>query len=140
MNIIKLILKPGKAKPNSRLGSSLGPFGINIGKFCLDFNNLTKKYDDNIDIPVRVYVLEKGGYKIFLKKPTLTSLIKKYLNIKKGGENFVQKKIFMDEKIIKKIISIKKSDFNTLRYNSNRKTVISCAKSIGLILKSNSDD
>ncbi|UOQ27815.1 50S ribosomal protein L11 [Candidatus Vidania fulgoroideae] len=134
MKIIKLIMVPGGAKPNSRLGSSLGPNGINVPKFCLEFNNLTKKYDKDIEITVNIVIDKIGKYKILLKGPTTYSLLKKYLNFKKGGLESV-KGIVLKEDIIKKIVSKKKKDFNTLRYCSNRKTIISCAKSLGIKIK-----
>ncbi|UOQ33034.1 50S ribosomal protein L11 [Candidatus Vidania fulgoroideae] len=134
MKIIKLIMIPGEAKPNSKLGSSLGPNGINVSKFCLEFNNLTKNQDKDIKITVNVLIKKIGDYEIILKKPTTYSLLKKYLNFKKGGKESV-KNVFLKENIIKKIISEKIEDLNTLRYDSNKKTIISCAKSIGIRFK-----
>ncbi|MGX7583016.1 hypothetical protein ACWNX6_00015 [Candidatus Vidania fulgoroideorum] len=135
--IIKLILKPGRAEPNSRLGSALGPHGINVGKFCSDFNRVTSKNDSSTEIIVKVFPNKLGQYKMILKKSPVSILIKKYLNINKGEKKFSERKIFLTEDIIKKVIEEKKDDFNTRKYISNRKTVISCAKSMEIFLKSN---
>ncbi len=42
--ILKLIIEGGKATPAPPLGPSLAQQGINIGEFCNQFNQQTKKY------------------------------------------------------------------------------------------------
>lgn len=38
---IRLLAYAGVAKPNPKLGQSLGPLGINMMKFCKEFNERT---------------------------------------------------------------------------------------------------
>lgn len=50
--LINLKVLAGVAKPNPKMGQSLGPLGINMMHFCKDFNATTAHIRS--DVPLRV--------------------------------------------------------------------------------------
>lgn len=84
-NTIKLQIIPGKANPAPPIGSSLGQHGVNIMKFCKDFNDQTKKYDPTIKLRVLINIYMDKSFTFFIKQPSVSDLIKKSLNLKSGG-------------------------------------------------------
>ncbi|MGX7576834.1 uL11 family ribosomal protein [Candidatus Vidania fulgoroideorum] len=117
MKIIKLELEANKASPNSILNSCLGPHGINVKNFCRYFNEKTKDKIGYI-IPCLLFLKEKGKYKIKLKTPTVSFLVKK---INKNIVNYSD---------IKKIYNIKKKSFNTNEKKKIIKSIIGTLKSM----------
>ena len=65
-HIIKLTLPAGKATIAPPVGTVLGPAGINIRKFCDDFNNWTKNMEGSISFGVVIY--DDLSYELFSKK------------------------------------------------------------------------
>lgn len=43
---IRLVVPSNKAKPSPQIGQALGSLGINMMKFCKEFNATTTKYAD----------------------------------------------------------------------------------------------
>jgi len=43
---VRLIVPSNKAKPSPQIGQALGSLGINMMKFCKEFNAVTGKYAD----------------------------------------------------------------------------------------------
>lgn len=65
-HLIKMSLKANSATLNPPVGTLLGPSGINIVKFCNDFNELTKDLDGDIEFGVMIY--DDLSYDIISKK------------------------------------------------------------------------
>jgi large subunit ribosomal protein L11 len=105
---VNLILQGGTASPTPPIGPVLGQHGINIINFCKAFNEATK---DNSDLffPVNIIIYENKTFEFFLKTPTSSSLIKKYIKKNTGDIN---KKIITRDDLIK-IAEIKILDMNT---------------------------
>ncbi|QQR93539.1 50S ribosomal protein L11 [bacterium] len=130
--IIKLQAPGGQAVPGQKLGPVLGSAGVNIGQFVQDFNAKTKDMN-GMNIPCILTVYEDRTYSMEFKKPPVTDLIKKEINLKKGsGQPNKSKvgKIKMEQ--VKKIAEIKMPDLNTTSIDSAMKIVIGSAKSMGL--------
>ena len=51
----RLIMYAGVAKPNPKLGQSLGPLGMNMMQFCKDFNAKTGEYNGDVPLRIRLY-------------------------------------------------------------------------------------
>lgn len=66
-----------EAKPVAPLGPLVGQYGLNLKQFCDDLNNLTVSYLKGLPLPIYVEksAALKGGYKIFVKPPTLALLL-----------------------------------------------------------------
>ncbi|MGX7577233.1 uL11 family ribosomal protein [Candidatus Vidania fulgoroideorum] len=118
--LVKLKIKPQKAKPNSNISSALGPKGINIIEFCKKFNTVTSKLKTKDLIPVFVYIKNKK-YKIVLKTPYVSYYIKKFANNKKT----------INKSILKKIFLLKRTSFNTLCKKKVFKIILGTARSMG---------
>ena len=66
-----------EAKPVAPLGPLVGQYGLNLKQFCDDLNNLTVSYLKGLPLPIHVdkSAALKGGYRIFVKPPTLALLL-----------------------------------------------------------------
>lgn len=82
--VVKLQIPAGKATPAPPVGSSLGPYGINMMEFVKSYNERTKDMLGSV-VPVVVTVYEDRSFTFELKKPPATDLIKKALGIEKGS-------------------------------------------------------
>jgi large subunit ribosomal protein L11 len=135
---IKLQLPSGSANPAS-VGSMLGPHGVNLMKFCTDFNNATKdKKGDVCPIVLTVYV--DKTYEIEYKTPPASALIKKYSKIEKGsskvqkgGKNPIG---FITKANVMEIAKIKMQDLNTMDFDSACRSVEGSARSMGVEVRS----
>jgi large subunit ribosomal protein L11 len=129
---VKLIISAGEATPAPPIGPSLAPHGINIGEFCNKFNEMTKEYK-GMQIPVIVIVYQDRTFDLILKKPPVSSLIKKYLKIEKGsgeaGKKFVGT-ISKDD--LRKIAEEKLPDLNADNLESAIKIIEGTARSMGI--------
>nr|QEM01590.1 50S ribosomal protein L11 [Nephromyces sp. ex Molgula occidentalis] len=123
IKIIKLQLKASKATPTSFLGSILGPYGINIIKFCQEYNNLTKLFV-NLQVPVIIIIYSDKSYKLKLKTPTTYSLIKKY--------SIEINKKFLNKENIYEIIKLKEKDFSLLSFIKLKNHICKLAQSLGV--------
>jgi hypothetical protein len=59
----------------------VGQYGLNLKQFCDDLNSLTINYAKGLPLPIYVEksAALKGGYKIFIKPPTLALLLSSVL-------------------------------------------------------------
>ena len=78
--VVKLQLPAGKATAAPPVGSSLGPYGINIPSFTKDFNERTADKAGLI-IPVVVTIYADRSFTFVLKTPPAAVLIKKACGI-----------------------------------------------------------
>ncbi len=129
---VKLIISAGEATPAPPIGPSLAPHGINIGEFCSRFNELTKEFK-GMQIPVIITVYDDRTFDLTLKKPPVSSLIKKYLKIEKGsseaGRKFVGK---LTKDDVRKIAEEKLPDLNTDNLEQAMKIIEGTARSMGI--------
>lgn len=86
MNILKeqlnLIIPANKATPSPPLGPALGQRGINIMKFCKEFNALTNAYNDSIPLNASINVYTNNEYKIIVRNPNIRKLLDNILRNK----------------------------------------------------------
>ncbi|EGR31765.1 hypothetical protein IMG5_102650 [Ichthyophthirius multifiliis] len=78
--IINLTVFAGIAKPNPKMGQSLGPLGINMMFFCKDFNAATAHIRSDIPLRVQLAAYVDRSYNYIIKPPPTSWLIKKILN------------------------------------------------------------
>ena len=137
---VKIQLFAGKANPGG-IGKEMGPHGINLGKFCLDFNNLTKSRGDEL-CPALVTIYNDKTFDIELKTPPTAYLLAKAAKIEKGsgvsrksknnlGEDAHPVGKVTEEEIIN-IAKIKLIDCNTLSLESVYKSILGTARSMGI--------
>jgi large subunit ribosomal protein L11 len=130
----KIQIKAGSATPAPPLGPTLGQKGIPINDFCSEFNKLTLQYKEmGFEIPVNVVVYKDRTYKMFLKQPTVASMLKYKAGVTKGSSNPNKQKVGKVKKSdIEEIARIKLSDLNTSSIESAKLIVEGTAKSLGI--------
>jgi len=135
---IKLQIEAGRATPSSSIGPTLGQYGINIVKFCKEFNIQTQEQSGLI-LPVIVTIYSNKQYKFIFKKPPTSTLIKKILGLKlhkkpgSGSKNpgkTIIALISMHQ--LQKVACIKQEDLNTYDIDSSIKIIMGTAKSMGI--------
>ncbi len=133
--IIKLQIGAGKATPAPPIGPALAPHGINMGQFCLDFNNKTQDRAGST-VPVEITVYEGGSYDFILKESPAAELILKTLGIEKGSGNPKKKKIGEITKAqIREIAQKKMPDLNTDDVEAAMRIIEGTAKNMGVEIK-----
>ncbi|MDQ6985369.1 MAG: 50S ribosomal protein L11 [Candidatus Dojkabacteria bacterium] len=128
----KMVIPAGKATPAPPYGPILGQNGINIQEFCTQFNDKTRDMR-GYDIPVGVTVYDDRTFIMDIKKPTVTSLIKKEFNIQKGSAepNKVKiKKVNLSD--LTKLAEMKLEDLNTKDIEAATRIVAGAATSMGI--------
>src|SRR5215467_6854365 len=82
--VVKLQLQAGKATPAPPVGSTLGPYGINMMEFIKGYNEKTAAQAGSI-VPVEITIFEDRSFTFIIKTPPAADLIKKAAGIDKGS-------------------------------------------------------
>ncbi|MCL4358315.1 MAG: 50S ribosomal protein L11 [Patescibacteria group bacterium] len=133
--IVNLIVSGGEATSAPPIGPTLAQAGINIQEFCSHFNDLTKD-QKGVKLPVVITAYEDRTFEFIVKKPPISYLLKKYLNLEKGAKESGKEtvaKISLDQ--IKKIAEEKMSDLNTNNLEQAIKIVSGTARSMGIAVE-----
>jgi large subunit ribosomal protein L11 len=128
---VKILIKAGAANPAPPIGSTLGPFGINLMEFCKQFNEKTKS--DVGMIPVEVTVFEDRSFEFLIKTPPVAELVKQLAGIVSGSGNPLKEKVgtlTMDK--IKEIAERKMPDLNCYDLEAAIAMVLGTCKSMGV--------
>lgn len=132
---VKVQAPAGKATPAPPLGPALGQHGIDIAKFCQEFNAKTAKLGDVI-IPVELTIYEDRSFEFIIKTPPTAELIKKAIKIEKGSAEPHKDKVgTINAKQIEEIAKKKLPDLNTDDLEQAKKIVAGTAKGMGIIVK-----
>ncbi len=133
--VVKLQIEAGKATPAPPIGPALAQYGINMGQFCLDFNNKTK---DRIGstVPVVINVYDGGGYDFITKESPTAELILKAIGVSKGSGVPNKKKVGkITKQQIREVAEKKMSDLNTDDIEAAMRTVEGTAKNMGITIE-----
>jgi len=137
INNLKLIIQAGKANPAPPIGPTLGQNGIPIQEFCNEFNNKTKDFGNDL-IPVTVTVYKDRTFKLTLKQPIVSGMLKNKAKISKGSATPNKEKVgSLTKKDLLEIAKRKLPDLNTDKLDSAVKIVEGTAKSLGIEIKNN---
>lgn len=129
---LKLQIPAGKANPSPPVGPALGQRGVNIMEFCKAFNEKTKDMGD-FNIPVVITIYQDKSFTFVTKKPPVTDLIKKEINITKGSENPLKNKIgSLTTKQLESIALFKMEDLNANDLEAAKAIVAGSARSMGV--------
>ena len=74
---IRLVVPANKAKPSPAIGQALGSVGINMMKFCKDFNAASSPFVDDLPLRVQLSVLNDGSYTFRLFQPQSSYFIRR---------------------------------------------------------------
>ena len=129
---LKLQIPAGKANPSPPVGPALGQRGINIMEFCKAFNEKTKDMG-NFNIPVLITVYQDKSFSFITKKPPVTDLIKKAINLPTGSDNPLKKCVGrLTHKQLQEIAEQKLEDLNAVDIDAAKKIVAGSARSMGV--------
>ena len=130
--VVKLQLPAGKATAAPPVGSSLGPYGINIPSFTKDFNDKTADKAGLI-IPVVVTIYADRSFTFVLKTPPAAVLIKKACGIESGSANSIKNKVATITKAqIKEIAELKMPDLNAANLDTAMSMIEGTCRSMGV--------
>ena len=133
--VVKLQIQAGKATPAPPVGPALAQYGINMGQFCLDFNNRTKDKEGST-VPVEITVYDGGAYEFILKEPPASEMILKTLGIEKGSGNPKKKKVGeITKDQLREIAQKKMPDLNTDDIDAAMRIIEGTAKNMGIKIK-----
>ena len=130
--VVKLQLPAGKATAAPPVGSSLGPYGINIPSFTKDFNAQTAEKAGLI-IPVVVTIYADRSFTFVLKTPPAAVLVKKACGIESGSANSIKNKVAKITKAqIKEIAELKMPDLNASNLETAMSMIEGTCRSMGV--------
>lgn len=128
---VKIQLPGGGANP-SLIGKEMGPHGVNLMKFCTEFNGLTAQKKGEL-VPAVVTVYVDKSFSIVIKTAPVSYLLKKEAKLEKGASKIGKEIVGSVTKAqIRKIAEIKMPDVNTMSIESMCKTVEGTARSMGI--------
>lgn len=132
---VKLQLPAGKATPGPPVGSTLGPFGINIPGFTKDFNEKTSSQAGMI-IPVVMTIYADRTFSYIMKTPPAAILIKKACKIESGSGEPNKKKVSKITKDqLKDIAEIKMKDLNAATIEAAISMIAGTCRSMGVVVE-----
>jgi large subunit ribosomal protein L11 len=129
---IKLHVPAGQANPAPPVGPALGQHGINIMKFCKEFNEQTKNKEGLI-LPAVISVYEDKSFSFIIKTPPSSILLKRACNIAKASGNAGKEKVgTVTMQQIEEIAKQKAKDLNTDDLAKAMKVIAGTARSMGI--------
>ena len=133
--VVKLQLPAAKATPGPPVGSTLGPYGINIPGFTKEFNAKTSNQDGLI-IPVVITIYQDRSFTFILKTPPVPVLIKKACGIESGSATPNKTKVAKLTKAqVEEIAKTKMVDTNAASLEACMSMVAGTARSMGVTVE-----
>ena len=130
--VVKLQLPAGKATAAPPVGSSLGPYGINIPSFTKDFNEKTADKAGLI-IPVEITVFEDRSFTFITKTPPAAVLLKVAAGIQSGsGEPNRKKVATVKRDKVREIAEQKMPDLNAASVEAAMSMIAGTCRSMGV--------
>lgn len=130
--VVKLQIEAGKANPAPPVGPALAQHGINLMKFCKEYNARTAGQMGNI-IPAEVTIYRDGSFKFKLKTPPAPDLLRKAAGVDKGsGEPNRDKVGEVTRAQIEEIARTKMKDLNALDIEGAMRQIEGTARSMGI--------
>lgn len=129
---IKIQVTGGQATPAPPVGTALGPHGVNIGQFVMQFNDRTKDMKGTT-IPVVITVYSDRSFEFITKSPPAAVLLKQAAQLAKGSANPKAQKVGKVTKA--QLLEIAKTKFNDLNSSSLEqasRVIAGTARSMGL--------
>ena len=130
--IVKLQLQAAKATPAPPVGTALGPHGVDIQSFCVQFNEATKNRMGEV-VPIELTIYVDRTFTFVLKTAPASDMIKKKLYLQKGSSNPLQQKIAtLTDAQLTEIAQAKMPDLNTKDINQAKKIIAGSARQMGV--------
>ena len=130
--VVKLQLQAGKATAGPPVGSTLGPYGINIPAFTKEFNEKTQG-QVGLVIPVEITIYADRSFTFVLKTPPAAVLIKKACGLESGSPNSIKNKVGQITKAqIREIAELKMPDLNASSVETAMSMIEGTCRSMGV--------
>ena len=128
--VVKMELPGGNAHPGPKLASA----GVNMAKFCTDFNAKTGDRKGDI-VPVIITAYEDKSYDFVIKTTPAAPLILKAAGLKKGSGNAQQVVGSITEAQLEEIAKYKMPDLNTEDVEMAKKVIAGTCRQMGIAIK-----
>ena len=133
--VVKLQLQAGKATPGPPVGSTLGPYGINLPGFTKEFNAKTQDKIGYV-IPVVITIYQDRSFTFILKTPPTPELIKKACGIDTASATPNKNKVAKLTKAqVEEIAKTKMVDTNAASLEAVMSMVKGTARSMGVTVE-----
>lgn len=133
--VVKLQLQAGKATPGPPVGSTLGPYGINLPGFTKEFNAKTQDKLGYV-IPVVITIYQDRSFTFILKTPPTPELIKKACGIETASAAPNKNKVAKLSKAqVEEIAKVKMVDTNAPTLEAVMSMVKGTARSMGVTVE-----
>lgn len=133
--IVKLQVEGAKATPAPPVGTALGPHGINLQQFVMQFNEATKDKAGQVT-PVEITIYEDRSFEFKLKTPPAAYLLRVAAGLEKGsGEPNKNKVGSVTRAQLKTIAEQKMDDLNANDVEAAMEIVAGTARSMGIEVK-----
>ena len=130
--VVKLQINAGKATAAPPVGSTLGPYGINMMEFIKGYNEKTASMIGTV-VPVEITIFEDRSFTFITKTPPAPELIKKAAGIAKGsGRPNKEKAGSLTADQVREIATMKMPDLNANDIEAAMKTIAGTARSMGI--------
>jgi large subunit ribosomal protein L11 len=131
---VKLVIQAGQAKAVPPVGSTLGPYGINLMQFCKDFNDKTATMTGGVPCIVTVY--EDRSFEFILKTAAVSELVKQAIGLSSGSGDPLRKKVGTITKTqIEEIAKKKMEDLNCYDVEAASLMVMGTCRSMGVTVQ-----
>ena len=127
--ICKLQFPAGGAKPGPALASA----GINMPKFCTEFNDKTKDRHGDI-VPVIITAYEDKSFDFVIKTTPAAVLLKKAAGVQKGSGTPKSVKAGTEDQL-REIAEIKLPDLNANDVEAAMRVVAGTARNMGITIE-----
>jgi len=135
MAMVKLQIPAGKAKPAPPVGSTLGPYGINMMEFIKGYNERTAAQVGSI-VPVEITIFEDRSFTFITKTPPAADLIKKAAGIAGGSGKPNREKVGrLTRAQVRQIAETKMPDLNSIDIEGAMKVIEGTARSMGVTVE-----
>ena len=133
--IVKLQVEGARATPAPPVGTALGPHGINLQQFVMQFNEATKDKAGQVT-PVEITIFEDRTFEFKLKTPPAAYLLRVAAGLEKGSGEPNKKKVGSVTKAqLKEIATQKMEDLNANDVDAAMEVIAGTARSMGIEVK-----
>ncbi|MEA3349454.1 MAG: 50S ribosomal protein L11 [Chloroflexota bacterium] len=133
--VIKLQIEAGRANPAPPIGPALATQGINLMRFCKEYNARTQNRMGEI-IPAEITVFTDSSYKFILKSSPASILLKKAAGIEKGSAMPNREKVgTVTQAQVREIAEIKMKDLNAIDIEGAMLQIEGTANNMGIEIK-----
>lgn len=132
VKIVKLQVKAGDANPGT-VGSTLGQYGLDLRKFCQDFNEQSlQREEKGALLPVILKISKDRSFEMEIKAPPVAQMIIKTIGCKGSGEPNKNKVGKLSKEQIMTIVEKKRAELTGVTDQALINTVAGTARSMGV--------